>query len=61
MARASKTKAKVSKKKTTKKKAAKAAPSPLKIVYLSFSAEINTKTVEQLLAFCSGKTNDGYE
>jgi ATP-dependent protease ClpP protease subunit len=61
MAKVSKKKAKPSKKKTTKKKAAKAAPSKPKIVYLSFSAEIDVKTVEQLLAFCSNKVNEGYD
>ena len=65
MAKASKTKAKTSKKKIVKKKTAKAATAkpatPPKIVYLSFSAEIDVKTVEQLLAFCSNKANEGYD
>ena len=69
MAKVAKTKAKTSKIKIVKKEMAKTAtakpavpaPSPPKIVYLSFSAEINVKTVEQLLAFCSNKTNEGFD
>jgi len=61
MAKASKTKAKTSKKKTAKATTAKPAPAPPppKIVYLSFSAEVDVKTVEQLLAFCASKVNEG--
>lgn len=68
MAKASKTKkaktgSKVSKKKPAKKKATKAAPAttPAKIVYLSFCAEITTHTVEQLIAFCANKANEGFD
>ncbi len=59
MAKTSKTKAK---KKATKASVAETtpAPPPPKIVYVSFSAEIDVKTVEQLLAFCAGKVNEGY-
>ena len=65
MAKASKTKAKTSKKKIVKKKTAKAATAkpatPPKIVYLSFCAEITTHTVEQLIAFCANKANEGFD
>ena len=66
MATASKTKKKLTRKKAVKKKAASAsvAPAPIpppKVVYLSFSAEINVKTVEQLLAFCADKVNNGFD
>ena len=64
-AKVSRKKASTTKKKATKKKAVRASAAssttPPKIVYLSFSAEIDVKTVEQLLAFCSNKVNEGYD
>lgn len=60
MAKVSKTKAKTSKKKTPKAATVKSATPP-KIVYLSFSAKIEVKTIEQLLAFCAGKVNEGFD
>ena len=60
MATASKTKKKV-KKKAARASAAPAPIPPPKVVYLSFSAEINVKTVEQLLAFCADKVNNGFD
>jgi len=64
-AKVSRKKASTTKKKATKKKAVRASAAssttPPKIVYLSFSAEIDVKTVEQLLAFCAGKVNEGFD